>query len=124
MIKSSSDPVQIVDNYLDALADGDFERLRSCLSDTFTYQGPTARFENPEDFSSMIWAVGQILNKIERRKTFVDGPDVCSILNFHVQWDDPKMIPVVQWAVVKTGKIHSIEVFFDATEYTAMFIKE
>ncbi len=124
MIQSVSDPLQVVDNYLDALADRDFERLRSCLSDTFTYNGPTARFENPEDFLSSIWAVGQILNKIERRKTFVDGPDVCSIINFYVQWDDPKTISVAQWAVVKKGKIDSIEVFFDATEYTAMFIKE
>ena len=117
-------PAQVVDNYLEALEKGDFERLRTCLSDSFTYQGPTVQFDNPEDFMSMIWRVGQILNRIEKRKTFVDEQDVCSIMNFHIHIDEPKIVQVMQWARVKLGKITSIEVIFDATEYAARFAAE
>jgi ketosteroid isomerase-like protein len=114
-------PAQIIDDYLKAIAQGDFDRVRSCLADGFSYKGPTASFTDPESFIENIWHVGQILHHIETRKTFVDGNDVCSILNFHVHFDEPRSVPVVQWASVKNGKIQSIEVFFDATDYMAMF---
>ena len=114
-------PAQVVDDYLKAFEQGDFERARSCLSASFTYQGPTARFGDPESFIDNIWRVGQILHHIEVRKTFVEGNDVCTIMNFHVHLDERRSVPVVQWSKVEDGKIVTIEVFFDATDYNAMF---
>lgn len=113
-------PAQIIDSYFKAIEQSDFDRVRSCLADGFTYTGPNASFNDPESFIENIWHVGQILNHIETRKTFVDGNDVCSIMNFHVHLDERRSVPVVQWARVKDGKIDSIEVFFDATDYMAM----
>ena len=118
---ASAAPAEIIDDYLKAIARGDFDRVRSCLADGFSYKGPTASFTDPESFIENIWHVGQILHHIETRKTFVDGNDVCSILNFHVHFDEPRSVPVVQWATVKDGKIQTIEVLFDATDYMAMF---
>jgi len=118
---AAAEPTQIVETYLKAFEQGDFDRARSCLSDAFTYIGPTARFNDPESFIENVWHVGQILHHIEIRKTFVDDNDVCSIMNFHVHLDERRSVPVVQWAKVEDGKIRTIEVFFDATEYTAMF---
>jgi ketosteroid isomerase-like protein len=118
---AAAEPTQIVETYLKAFEQGDFDRARSCLSDAFTYIGATARFNDPESFIENVWHVGQILHHIEIRKTFVDDNDVCSIMNFHVHLDERRSVPVVQWAKVEDGKIRTIEVFFDATEYTAMF---
>ena len=118
---AAANPAQIVENYLNAIEQGDFERARTCLSDELTYIGPTARFNDPESFIENIWHVSQILHHIEIHKTFVDGNDVCTIMDFHVHFDERKSVPVVQWAMVENGKISRIEVFFDATDYTAMF---
>ena len=118
---TAAEPAQIIDNYLKAIEQGDFDRARSCLSDSFTYLGPTARFDNPKSFIDNIWHVGQILHHIEVRKTFIDGNDICTIMNFHVHLDERRSVPVVQWTTVEDGKIVSIQVFFDATDYMAMF---
>jgi len=115
------EPAQIVEIYLKAFEHGDFDRVRSCLSDAFSYTGPTARFSDPESFIENIWHVGQIIHHIEIRKIFIEGNDVCTIMNFHVHLDERRSVPVVQWAKVEDGKIISIEVFFDASDYTAMF---
>jgi len=118
---TSVEPAHIVESYLKAFEHGDFDRVRSCLADNFTYKGPTARFKDPESFIENVWHVGQILHHIEVRKTFVEGNDVCSIMNFHVHLDERRSVPVVQWAKIEDGKIRTIEVFFDASDYTAMF---
>lgn len=118
---STFDPAQVVESYLQAFEQGDFERVRSCLADKFIYKGPTARFKDPESFIENIWHVGQIMHHIEIRKTFVEDHDVCTIMNFHVHLDERRSVPVVQWAKVENGKIQMIEVFFDATDYSAMF---
>ena len=115
------EPAYIVETYLKAFEHGDFDRVRSCLADTFTYQGPTAGFNDPESFIENIWHVGQIIHHIEIRKTFVEGNDVCTIMNFHVHLYERRSVPVVQWAKVEDGKIRTIEVFFDASDYLAMF---
>ena len=115
------EPAYIVETYLKAFEHGDFDCVRSCLEDTFTYQGPTAGFNDPESFIENIWHVGQIIHHIEIRKTFVEGNDVCTIMNFHVHLYERRSVPVVQWAKVEDGKIRTIEVFFDASDYLAMF---
>ena len=118
---AAAGPEQIINNYIKAIEKGDFEHVRSCLADEFSYEGPTASFNDPESFIENFWYVGQILHHIETRKIFVDGNDVRSIMNFYVHFDEPRSVPVVQWATVKDGKIQMIEVFFDASDYMAMF---
>lgn len=114
-------PAQVVETYLKAIEQGDFDAARSCLAASFSYQGPTASFNNPESFIENIWHVGQILHHIEIRKTFVEDNDVCTIMNFHVYLDERRSVPVVQWSKIEDGKIAAIEVFFDASDYIAMF---
>ena len=118
---AATESARIIETYFKAFEEGDFDRVRSCLSDSFTYTGPTARFDTPDSFLENIWHVGQILHHIEHRKTFVDGDNVCSIMNFHVHLDEPRCVPVAQWAIIEHEKITSIEILFDATEYSLMF---
>lgn len=122
---SRDEPENVVDAYLKALEARDYELARTFLSDDhFRYHGPTGQFDDPDRFMEVVWPVGQILRSIERRKTFVDGPNVCNFMTYHVHLDEPKSVSVVQWAVVENGRIVSIETVFDASEYVRMFGSE
>ncbi|MBI5462426.1 MAG: hypothetical protein HY941_09610, partial [Gammaproteobacteria bacterium] len=64
---------------------------------------------------------GQILDGIDVRRLFVDGNEICAILDFRIRINIVDITRVVLWAIVEDGKIVSIEAFFDATEYSQMF---
>ena len=119
---AESDAGRIVTAYLDALEDRDFERLRTCLSDTgFSYRSPVSMTDDADTFIILISRIGPILESIERVRTFVDGNDVCSILKFRTTMEALKEVSVVQLTTVANGKIVAMEVFFDASEYNKMF---
>lgn len=119
---STPTPQEVVHAYLDALAARDFERARTYLADDgFSFRGPIASFDNADDFILDSSRVAPILEGIERRKTFVNGNEVCDILNFITRLSARITTPVVQWARVEHGKITSIEVFFDAQAYAKLF---
>jgi hypothetical protein len=61
---------------------------------------------------------------MRRRKTFVDGQDVCHILDFIIQLSDKRTVPVAQWARVVDGRIVSLELLYDAHEYHRLFERE
>ena len=115
-------PESIVTAFIDAIEARDFERARTFLSDTrFSYRSPVSKADNADTFISIVSRVGPILEKIERRKTFIDGNDVCSIMNYSTTMEAMQEVPVVQLATVVAGKITALETFFDASEYNKMF---
>jgi limonene-1,2-epoxide hydrolase len=119
---AESDAESIVTACLDALADRDFERLRTYLADTgFSYRSPVSETDSADDFIIIVSRVGPILESIERVRTFADGNDVCSILKLRTTMEALREVPVVQLTTVADGKIVAMEVFFDASEYNKMF---
>lgn len=118
---SMSDPVAVLDEYLSGVEAGDFDRVRSCLADQFSYRGPLRQFDDPDAFIANIWHFGQILHRIERRKMFADGHHACGILNFHIHLHERRTIPIVLWVKVEEGKIASMESFFDSADYARLF---
>ena len=111
----------IITAFIDAIEARDFERAREYLSDTqFFYRSPVSRTDNADICISLVSRIGPILERIERRRTFVDGAEVCSILLYRTTMENLKEVPVVQLAAVTAGKITSLEVFFDASEYNKM----
>jgi hypothetical protein len=118
----TSAPKEIVDAYLDAIAARDFGLARTWLSDRgFSSRSPISEFQNADAYVVDITRVGPILEGIERRKTFVDENDVCVVLNYITRMDQRQVSPVVHWMRIDDGKISSIETFFDARQYAAMF---
>lgn len=108
--------------YLDAFAARDFERVRATLSDgPFRYRSPVTTNTSADVFVLDISRIGQILDGIDRRRIFVDGDEVCAILDFRIRINVVTLTPVVLWAKIAGGKIVSLEAFFDATEYSQMF---
>ena len=117
-----SDAESIVTACLDALGDRDFERLRTYLADTgFSYRSPVSATDRADDFIIIVSRVGPILESIERVRTFADGNDVCSILKLRTTMEVLREVPAVLLATVTDGKIVTMEVFFDASEYNKMF---
>jgi limonene-1,2-epoxide hydrolase len=119
---SQQTPESTVTAFLDAIEARDFERARGYLSDTrFSYRSPVSRTDNADTFIVNISRVGPILERIERRRTFIDGSDVCTILNYRTTMEVMREVPLVQLATVVGGKIIALEVFFDASEYNKLF---
>lgn len=115
-------PDDVVNTYLDAIAAGDFRRVRACLADEgFSNRSPISTFSEADAFVADISRVGAILERIERRRIFVDGNDVCVILNYVTHMHKRQVTPVVHWIRVSEGKITSIETFFDARVYEELF---
>lgn len=113
---------EIVHGYLNAIAARDFQRARSFLSDgDFSTRSPISTFNNADAYIADISRIGPILENIERRKMFVDGDDVCAILDYVTRMDQRQVSPVAHWFRVVNGKIASIESFFDARAYAEMF---
>lgn len=116
------EPKQIVQAYLDAIAERDFERARRLLADErFCQRSPIASFDSADAYVADITRVGAILERIERRRMFVDGDDVCVVVNYVTRMDRRQVTPVVHWMRVERGRIASIESFFDARGYDAMY---
>ncbi|HSQ07299.1 MAG TPA: hypothetical protein VLM84_06355, partial [Chromatiaceae bacterium] len=65
-----------------------------------------------------------ILQGIERLKTFVDGPDVCSFLVLRIQISDKQRVKLVTWSHVEQGRIRRMEVLFDTRIYQTLFPAE
>jgi predicted SnoaL-like aldol condensation-catalyzing enzyme len=115
-------PVEVVSAYLDAFESRDFERARQYLSDTdFHYHSPVSDADNADAFTINISRLGPILERIERRKVFTQGNEVCVIMHLITTMESMKDVPVVELATVVDGKISDMEVFFDASEYNKMF---
>ena len=119
---NNSSPEAVFNEYLDAFAARDFERMRATLSDgEFYYRSPVNTMTSADVFVLDISRVGQILDGIDRRRIFVDGDEVCAILTFKIRINVVTLYPVVLWAKIRDGRIVSLESFFDATEYIQMF---
>ncbi len=112
----------LVDRFLNAVEARDFERMGQCLSpQKFSYVSPIETFDNAEDFVARASRVGPITKRIERRKLFIDGNEVCVIFNFITTMDALAVTRIAQWMKIESGKIASIELFFDAHAYASMF---
>ena len=112
----------VVNAYLDAIAARDFARVRELLADEgFSNRSPISTFDDADAFVADISRVGPILERIERRRQFVEGEQVCVIVNYVTHMDQRRVTPVVHWMRIAGGKIAAIETFFDARAYAEMF---
>lgn len=115
-------PEQVVDAYLQAVAARDFEAARRWLSDgPFEHRSPISSFSDADAFIANVSRIGPILERLERRRTFVDGNEVCAIVNYVTRMDRKDVTPVVHWLTVAEGRIVAIETFFDARGYAKLF---
>lgn len=118
-------PEETVHAYLAAVEARDFALARNFLADRgFLYHSPVSDFTDADAFIAVIEKIGPILERIECRRTFAAGNEVCSILRFVTSWSAPRLTDVVQWTTVVDGRITCMEIFFDGRAYREMFAND
>lgn len=104
--KSAKD---IVIEYFQATDRQDWQSARGYLSDNFSYLSPVNSFDRPEPYLKYFERQYQIrgLTKIDIKKVFTDGNDVCMLQEFNSQI-------MCFWIIVgNDGKISSIRAILD-----------
>jgi hypothetical protein len=115
-------PRDIVEAYLDAIARHDIDAARGYLADTgFHYESPLASFDSADAFMEYNALNMGILQGIEPIKTFVDGPDVCTVMVLTIQISEKERVKVVNWCRVEGGRVVRMEVVFDTRIYHTLF---
>jgi hypothetical protein len=119
---NGEDPLSVVDAYLDALSVHDYDRARGYLADEgFVYESPISVFSSADDLIQHLSLAGGIMQRLERRKVFTDGADVCHLLRFTIQISQKETVKAAQWTRVAEGRIQSIDILFDASPYRSLF---
>lgn len=118
----SADPLSVVEAFFAARDAFDFERARALLADGgFSFRSPIAAFDSADQFIQYSAHASGIVQSIEVRKVFVDGPDVCHFLTYRIQISEKLSVAGVQWTHVEHGRIQRIESLFDASVYRDLF---
>ncbi len=116
------DPKALVEAYLQALEDRDYDAARGCLADRgFSYVSPIASYSRADDLLDHAMIGGSIVHQRQPIKCFVDGPDVCHILRYWIQLSDKQQVDIAHWARVEHGRIVGITAIFDARAYWSLF---
>jgi hypothetical protein len=117
-----TNPVDVVQGYKAAMGKGDIVSARKYLRDDLSFQGPFDTFHTPEPYLEALKKLAPIVKRVDVKKTFVDGNDVC--LFYDMVTDTPVGTAlVVEWLQVKGDKIASIRVVFDARPWAPLFEK-
>ena len=113
---AATHPQEIVDQYYAAWTNKDFATARRLLHDDLSFHGPIDTFDNADDYLAALTRLASIVTRVERRKVFVDGQDVCEVYDL-VTATPAGTAPVAEWLTVKDDKIAAIRVFFDARPF-------
>jgi ketosteroid isomerase-like protein len=112
-------PAQTVEQYFDAWTSKDFETARSLLQDDLSFRGPIDTFDNADALIESIKGLSQIVERAERRGLLADGDQVAVVYDLHT--GPVGTAPVAEWYTVRDGKIASMQAFFDARPFAALF---
>ncbi len=111
---------EVVQGYTQALGKGDFASARRYLHDNLSFHGPIDTFDKPEPYLESLKKLHAIVQRIDMKKFFVDGNDVCMLYDLVTNTPAGTSF-VAEWHHVKGEKIASIRVVFDARPFAAMF---
>jgi hypothetical protein len=114
---------KIVSEYQLATAKGDFASARKLLHDDLVFQGPLETFTSPESYLESLKKLHPIIQRIDIKKTFSDGNDVCVLYDMVTNTPAGTAL-IAEWFQVKGEKIAAVRVVFDARPFAAMFAKK
>ena len=113
---------EVVESYRSALGRGDFGVARQLMQDDMTFQGPLDTFTTADQYLEASRKLASIIQRIDVKKTFVDGDDVCVL--YEMVTNTPAGTAfIAEWYRVAHGKIASIRVVFDARPFAPLFSK-
>jgi ketosteroid isomerase-like protein len=112
-------PAEIVEQYFNAWTSKDFEKARSLLHDDLSFKGPIETLDNADALMRSLEGLAQIVTGAERRALLEQENQVVVIYDLHTV--PIPTAPVAEWYTVRDGKIASMQAFFDARPFAAMF---
>ena len=113
---------EIVQSFKQALDKGDIPAARKLLHDNLSFRGPIDTFDKPEPYLEALKKLHPIVQRIDIKKMFVDGNDVCMLYDMITNTPAGTAF-IAEWIQVKGDKIASIRTVFDARPFAAMFGK-
>jgi limonene-1,2-epoxide hydrolase len=105
----------VVQKFVQALADRDFSAARSMLADDLRFEGPIDRFERADDYMKAIAGLYGMVRGVEHQATIAQGDDVAV---FYLLDTPVARAPVAEWFTVRAGKIVHLRAYFDARPFT------
>jgi len=112
--------LEVVESYRAALEGGDFGAARKLMLEDMTFQGPLDTFTTADQFLAVRKELAAIIQRIDVKKTFVDGDDVCVL--YEMVTNTPAGTAfIAEWYQVKEGKIAATRAVFDARPFATMF---
>ncbi len=112
--------LEVVQAYMQALGGGDMAAARKYLHDVFSFSGPFDTFDKPEPYLEALKKLHSMVKRVDMKKIFVDGNDVCALYDLVTNTQAGTAF-IAEWYQVKSDKIASIRVVFDARPFAAMF---
>jgi ketosteroid isomerase-like protein len=114
-----AEAAEIVERYFDAWTSKDFGTARGLLADDLSFRGPIETLDSADALIESIKGLAQIVTGAERRGLVEQGDQVCVIYDLHTL--PVPTAPVAEWYTVRGGQIASMQAFFDARPFAAMF---
>ena len=111
---------ETVESYQAALGKGDFATARKLMQDNMTFQGPLDTFNKADDYLESLKMLASIIQRIDLKKVFVDGDDVCVLYDMVTNTPAGTAF-IAEWYQVKDGKIAALRAVFDARPFAALF---
>ena len=116
-IETLSEPAM---KYFEHWSKKEYQASAQYLDQKLSFKGPIDTFNNAKDYLQAISRLAQIVTEVRRKKTFVDGKDACFV--YELVTNMPAgTVPCAEWIHSDHGKVKSIQVFFDARPFVAMF---
>jgi len=111
---------EIVESYKAAMGRGDWSAARELLHDDLAFQGPIDSFNRADDYLAASKRLANIIQRIDVKKTFADGNDVCVLYDMVTNTPAGTAF-IVEWYQVRGDKIGTLRAVFDARPFAAMF---
>jgi hypothetical protein len=84
------------------------------LADDFQFSGPVASFDSAEGYRAMAREAGPAVTRFEVRRQFVDGNQVCSIIDWEMAIPGVGPMTSAELLEVENGVIVRGELIYDA----------
>ncbi len=117
-----SEATKTAEAYYAAWGAGDFDGLRTLLTDDFTARGPQGDFADPDAFVASCRAMGARLGDTRLEmvdRDVIDGGDGRVVHTYAFRRSD-KDAPVAECFTVRNAKIAALRIYQDPARFMAM----
>jgi limonene-1,2-epoxide hydrolase len=118
-----ADAAKVVSDFRQTMGRGDFASARRLLHDHLSFRGPIGVFETADAFIEAWKALPMVVERVEVRKVFADGSDVCVLFDL-VTKRPAVTVLVAEWYRVTDARITMMQAVFDARPFAAVLRKD